>query len=156
MPCAPLTSMIAGMNSCRTPTILALVLLAACAGSAAPAPATVATFEREPVLIAYYHSTYVDAFMRKLVAERDAARARGDAAAVAECERRGEQSQEVAHRQMAGTASLDNVMEVLAPHFPEVAQAVGAGTVVERGHEPAGAVTVDVTERLVALLPPAR
>jgi hypothetical protein len=148
--------MIAGMPCCRTPTVLALALLVACAGSAAPAPATVATFERKPVLIAYYHSTWLDAFMRKLVAECSEARARGDDAAVADCERRGEQYQEVAHRQMAGTAPLDNVMEVLAPHLAEVARAVGATTVVERGQEPPGAMTVDVTERLVALLPPAR
>jgi len=144
------------MHSCRTLTILAPALLAACAGSAAPAPATVATFERKPVLIAYYHSTWLAASMRKLVAECTEARARGDDAAVADCERRGAEHQEVAHRQMAGTAPLDNVMEVLAPHFPEVARAVGATTVVERGQEPAGAMTVDVTERLVALLPPAR
>jgi hypothetical protein len=135
--------------------LLACAWLAACGSQPSAPPARVATFARTPILVAYYKSAHRAEIMRALVAERDAAKARGDAAAAEACERRGAESQEHAHRQLAGDAPLDNVLALLQPHLHEVAAAVGATTVVEAGQEPRGSNAVDVTDRLVALMPPA-
>jgi hypothetical protein len=148
---------IASSPVARVRLLLAGVFLAAgCATAPERAPQRVATFERTPVIVAFYQGAQHAASLQQLRAEHAEAKARGDLAAVEACERRGAQSQELAHRQLAGEAPLDNVLAVLAPQLAEVAAAVGATAVAERGAEPPGATTVDVTARLVSLLPPAR
>lgn len=124
--------------------------------SPAVARAPVGVFDRTAVLIAYYRSTFYEAEISALVRQRDEAAATGDAARVMELEAQGAAHQEHAHRQLAGCAPLDNISETLRDELPALAQRAGVSRIVPSDAKPAGAPTVDLTDRIVALLPPAR
>jgi len=116
----------------------------------------VGVFDRAAVLIAYYGSTFNEAEISALVRRRDEAAARGDATRVKELEAQGVAHQEHAHRQLAGRAPMDNIAETLRDELPDLAQRAGVSRIVPSDARPAAAPTVDVTERIVALLPRAR
>ena len=117
----------------------------------------VGTFDRIELLQAYYGSTIHDAVLEALIVERDAAREAGDEARVAEIEARGAASQELAHRQLAGEATLGNILPHLETTFPEIAQERNLVLIVEQPLWAGAEIeSVDVTGDLTARFEPAK
>lgn len=143
-----------GLGGCSGPNRAGRTPLYEASPTVAGAP--VGVFDRTAVLVAYYGSTFNEAEISALVRQRDEAAARGDTARVKELEAQGAAHQEHAHRQLAGRAPLDNISETLRDELPALAQQAGVCRIVPSDAKPAGAPTVDLTDRIVALLPPAR
>ena len=143
-----------GIGGCSGPTEAGRTPLYEASPAMAGAP--VGVFDRTAVLIAYYRSTFNEAEISALVRQRDEAAERGDAARVKELEAQGAAHQEHAHRQLAGRAPLDNIAETLRDELPGLAQQAGVSRIVPSDSKPTGASTIDLTDRIVALLPPAR
>lgn len=143
-----------GLVGCSGPTGAVRTPLYEVSPTMAGAP--VGVFDRTAVLIAYYGSRFNEAEIAALVRQRDEAASRGDTELVKELEAQGAAHQEHAHRQLAGRAPLDNISEALRDELPALAQQAGVSRIVPSDAKTAGAPTVDVTERIVAMLPPAR
>lgn len=115
----------------------------------------VGTFDRTDVLVAYYRSDIHARWLHELQRRRDAARAAGNAEQAREIEALGGESQEEAHRQLAGEAPLTNVIEHLQPHWPAIAADAQVALIVEKPLYTDDAVQiVDVTEQIVDRLSP--
>jgi hypothetical protein len=121
----------------------------------APAAALrVGVIDREKLLVAYYHSEVHEKLLASLQADLKRAKDKGDTDAVKQIEARGEALQDLAHRQLAGEATLANVMEPLRAFFPEVAKSAGVALIIEAPLYRDGTVEiVDVTPKLVEKLP---
>ncbi len=138
----------------------ALLLFLAGAGvssqePAAEAPPRVGVFQRAPVLMAFYRSRYwadtLDGWRRELAAARE----RGDEETVARLEERGRAAQERAHQQLAGEATLTDVLAPILDELPEIAEEAGVGVVVEHPLWRSPAVEeVDLTLAIVERYPP--
>lgn len=114
----------------------------------------VGTVSRTEFLIAYYRCAWREADTRALVEKRDACLARGDKAGAAAVEAEGAASQDLAHDRLAGRAPLAPIVDLIRERLPEVAKEAGVARIQEAGAPvPAGATTVDVTERIGALFP---
>jgi hypothetical protein len=109
-------------------TLPILAAFAALSSSAA-AQIRVGTFEKVSVVVAYYRSPAYAERLKSAHAERDAARTAGDSKKVEELEAWGGKQQELAHRQLAGEAPIDNVLEALAPALPGIAQAANVAAI---------------------------
>ena len=136
---------------------IAIVVLGVAQAFAGDAPnrVRVGVFRRTDLLVAFYKSAAWDQHLRDLIKQRDAAKAQGDEEEVKEIEQQGAESQEHAHRQLAGKAPLDNIFEHLTARLPAVAGEAGVSVIVEKPLcSTAGVELVDVTELLVDLLPP--
>lgn len=124
------------------------------AGEKPSAKVRVGTFKRTELLVAFYRSAAWDKELRNMMAERDAAKARGDMEKVKEIEAKGRKSQEHAHKQLAGQASLDNILAHLKDALPAVAKEAGVEVIVEKPlFATERAQLVDVTALLVKQLP---
>ncbi|MHC5108391.1 MAG: hypothetical protein ACYTHJ_00765 [Planctomycetota bacterium] len=115
----------------------------------------VGTFDRTPLLVAYYQSsTHLD-WLDELRLQHDDARAEDDAARAQAIEEMGRKSQDIAHRQLTGSATLGNVLEQCRDALPRIAQEAGVDVIVEQPWFMDRRVqVVDVTEDLVALFTP--
>jgi hypothetical protein len=115
----------------------------------------VGVFDTQAVVVAYYRSTLNNDFVKGLIAERDRARTAGDAARVAELEKQGGDHQELAHRQLAGQARIDNILEHLKADMPAIGKEAGVDVIV---YEPLylgpEVVKVDITGQVVARFRP--
>jgi len=123
-------------------------------------PASAATLrigviDREKLLVAYYHSQFHDAKIAALQAELKKAKEKGDSDGARKIEARGEALQVLAHRQLAGEATLANVMGPLRLYFAETAKMADVALIVEAPlfRDPR-VETVDVTSKLIEKLPP--
>lgn len=126
------------------------------AATTAASPARVGTVKRTELLIAYHKSATQTAYIRGLIAQRDAAKAAGDSKRVAELEREGEASQDLAHQRLLGKASMKPIIDEVRAKLEAVAKTAGVSSIVEEGSPlPPGAVAIDVTPHVVALFPPA-
>ena len=84
------------------------------------------------------------------LAERDKARAAGDQKRVDELSKWGQDQQELAHKQLAGEAPIDNILEMMKPMLATVAAQARVATIVpEVPGTDKTAATVDVTELLL-------
>src|ERR1039458_10652571 len=78
----------------------------------------VGTFHKPSVVVAFYRSPlWADALKAKQT-ELAAARKANDAPKVQELEGWGNARQQLAQRQLAGEAPIDNILEALAPQLP--------------------------------------
>jgi hypothetical protein len=129
----------------RTIYRIAISLSLAAAGSA---QTRVGVFDRQSIVVAYYRSPQWAGILNAKIAERDAARKAGDTKKADELSKWGQAHQNLSHRQLAGVAPIDNIMEALQPAFAEIAKSAGVEKIVA---EPpgAGVETVDVTDRIV-------
>lgn len=119
-------------------------------------PSSVGVYDRRAVLVAYYRSRHFQSKLDALRAERDAALGRGDAYGAKHAEARGEALQDLAHRQLAGEAPLDNIAQLINRDLPAIAHEAGVARIIARGGEAPDARTVDVTgllERCIASAP---
>lgn len=88
-------------------------------------------------------------------AELDAAKARGDAQAVAELEAWGKLTQRRRHLQGFAGAGVDDILARVADKLPGVAKAAGVDVIVRKGdYVSERCERVDVTEEMVRLFEP--
>ncbi|MHC4942721.1 MAG: hypothetical protein ACYTG7_06840 [Planctomycetota bacterium] len=112
----------------------------------------IGTFRRVDLLIAFYRSELHDHWLTLLRSYHEIAKGLGDEKLVEGIEGAGWGSQEVAHKQLAGEAPLDNIFLCIDEKLPEVAAATGVYMIVEEGKEPdTGEEGVDITEHLTGL-----
>jgi hypothetical protein len=110
----------------------------------------VGTFDSRAAVVAYYRSPLFAAALKQKHAEHAAAKAAGDSAKAAELERWGESSQDLAHRQLAGKAPIDNILDALRPQLPAIAAKANVSRITP--NPPKGAPTVDVTPHILDAL----
>lgn len=112
----------------KTLSILASILALA-VGPVGAQTLRVGTFQKQAVVVAFYRSPVWAETMKGKLAERDAAKKANDNAKVQELETWGAGHQELAHHQLAGEAPITNIMEALAPAFPEIARRAGVNLI---------------------------
>ena len=112
--------------------------------------AKVGTFDRPSIVVAFYRSPMWSAKLKDALAERDKAKAAGDQKRVDELNKWGQDQQDLAHKQLAGEAPVDNILEMMKPMLATVeAQAKVASIVPEVPGADKTAATVDVTDLLL-------
>jgi hypothetical protein len=110
----------------------------------------VGTFDKASVVVAFYNSPYWSAKINAVLADREKAKAAGDEQKVAELSKWGQDQQELAHRQLAGDAGIDNIVEMLRPALPAVAAKAHVGMIVfDVPWSDNSVTTVDVTDLLL-------
>jgi len=128
---------------------VALAMVAA--GAMAQAPTVrVGTFHKPSVVTAFYRSPLWAEQIKQKMAERNAARTANDTKRVQELEAWGARHQELAHQQLAGAASIANILDSLTRAMPEIAvKARVAGIAVDLLYSDPHIETVDVTEQIL-------
>ncbi len=117
----------------------------------------IGVFKRTDLLIAFYKSAAWDQHLKDLMKQRDQAREKGDKKKVKQIEQQGAKLQQIAHQQLAGQAPLSNIFEQIEKKFPEVCKESGVCAIIEKPiYSTKDVELVDITERLVKLLPPAK
>ena len=117
------------------------------------APIRVGTFDSRAIAVAYAHSPFLETSLKAMVAERDEAKAAGDLERVKELEAEGLARQKRLHQQGFSTASVNDLLALVAAEIPAIADAAGVDLVVRKFDvtwQREGVVPVDVTDRLVA------
>jgi len=128
--------------------LVAVLLVAAQCGVAQTVK--VGTFDKASIVVAYYRSPMWSAKLNAARAERDKAKAAGDQKRVDELSKWGQDQQELAHKQLAGEAPIDNILEMMKPMLAAVAaQAHVTAIVPEVPEANKTAVRVDVTDLLL-------
>lgn len=131
--------------------LAATVAATACLAAAQPIRAGV--FDKQSVVVAFYRSPQWAEVNKTKVAEMDAARKASDVAKVKDLETWGSAHQELAHRQLAGEAPIDNILAVLAPGLPEIARRAGVNLIApDLAFADPAVQTVDVTDLLLGYL----
>jgi len=88
-----------------------------------PAPAQqtrVGTFDQTSIVIAYYRSPLWSDTLKAKQAELKEAEKAGNTAKADALKAWGGESQELAHKQLAGEAPITNIMDALKPAFAEI------------------------------------
>ncbi len=110
----------------------------------------VGTFDRPSIVVAFYRSPMWSAVVQGKKTEMQQAKAANDQKKVEELNKWGGDSQEMAHRQLAGEAPIDSILEMMKPMLATVAgQAHVASIVPEVPGADKTAATVDVTDLLL-------
>ncbi|HUI38998.1 MAG TPA: hypothetical protein VLY22_00080 [Candidatus Nitrosotalea sp.] len=110
----------------------------------------VGTFDRTSVAVAYYRSPQWTEVLKEKEIERQKAKQANNQERVKELEQWGGSAQELAHKQVAGEASIANIIEALRPTFPEVAAIAHVAMIVSGLEYTDGTVeSVDVTDLLL-------
>jgi hypothetical protein len=131
--------------------LAAVGLIAALAVSEAPAqPVRVGTFHKATIVVAFYRSPLWAESLKAKMAEMAAAKAANDTKKVQELDAWGNAHQETAHQQLAGEAPIANILEALAPAWPEIAKKARVAMIVaDLPYADSSVQTVDVTELLL-------
>jgi hypothetical protein len=131
---------------------LAAVGLAALLGAAplCAQPKRIGTFDKRSIVVGYYRSQLWADILKAKRAEMAAAKKANDTKKIEELAPWGGAQQELAHRQLAGEAPITNILEALAPAFPEIARKAQVASIAA-DPPPANAEvqTVDVTDLLL-------
>jgi hypothetical protein len=135
-------------------TAVFLAALPFAARAQAPAAITTAagvtgTFDRTSIVLAYYRSPLWNAILADRRFELETVKAAKDDARARELEKYGGESQELAMKQLAGKAPIDNIVAVLRPEFKELSSRMKLTGVVESSAADPKAATVDVTSLLM-------
>jgi hypothetical protein len=128
----------------------AIGLIAALAVAQAPAQTVrVGTFHKASIVVAFYRSSLWAETLKAKMAEM-AAKAANDTKKVQELDAWGNAGQETAHQQLAGEAPITNILETLAPGWPEVAKKARVAMIVaDLPYADSSVEKVDVTEMLL-------
>ena len=131
-------------------------LIAALAVAQAPAQTVrVGTFQKASVVVAFYRSPLWAESLKVKTAEMATAKTANDTKKVQELNAWGTAHQELAHRQLAGEAPITNILEALAPAWPEVAKKARVAMIVaDLPYVDSSVEKVDVTEMLLDWLKP--
>ena len=95
-------------------------------------PVRVGTYDSRAIAVAYARSDMGREVYRKLVAERDQAKAAGDEKRVREIEAQGKAGQERLHQQGFSTGSVAELMEKIRQEIPGVAKDAGVVLIVSK------------------------
>jgi len=127
------------------------VLLAAIASPPLIAQSVkVGTFDKESIVVAFYNSPLWAAKLKEKEAEMEQAKQANDQKKIAELNQWGGDSQELAHKQLAGKAPITNILEMLQPMLPVVAAQANVVRIVPDSADAGNSVeTVDVTGLLL-------
>jgi hypothetical protein len=110
----------------------------------------VGTFDKPSIVVAFYRSPQWLVVVQEKKTEMQQAKAANDQKKVDELNKWGGDSQELAHRQLAGEAPIDNILEMMKPMLATVeAQAKVASIVPEVPGADKTAAMVDVTDLLL-------
>ena len=113
-------------------------------------PMRVGTYHAPSLVIAWVRSAEHARELEALVAARDAAAKAGDLEKVAECERKGGEMQDLAHRQLAGEAGIEDILERLRGDYPAIMKQARVERIDAEGEDLGDRFElVDVTELLV-------
>jgi len=146
---------LAAAAGCQSRKAVALEDAWCAPGASLASAGRIGTFRGEELVLAYYRSAAHHAWLEDLIARRDAARETDDLERVRELEARGALSQDRAHKQMWGDASLRNILDHLADDLPGIAARTGVDAIVEKpGAAGFKAERVDVTHQLVCCFTP--
>jgi hypothetical protein len=111
---------------------------------------SVGVLDRTPLMVGYIGSARHGADIDSLRALRDQAQAEGRAEDAAAIGALGAESQEIAHRQLAGEEPLYTILLGVEPELRELMRRHDLSRVVEKGP---GVEGVDLTAELVEMLP---
>jgi hypothetical protein len=115
--------------------------------------AKVGTFDRTSIVVAFYNSPLWSAELKAREAEMQQAKAAGDQKKAAELRKWGHAQQNLAHKQLAGDAHIDNILQTMKPMFAAVtAQAHVATIVPQSARANKNVTTVLVTDLLMGQL----
>lgn len=109
----------------------------------------VGTFDRQSIVIAYYRSPQWAATLREKQAELDAAKRANDQQKVHDLEAWGGEEQELASDQLAGTATIDSIIDALQPALVAIEKSAGVANIVPCPCSELKGPTVDVTPQLL-------
>lgn len=127
--------------------------LAVTAGLAGAQNIRAGVFDKQSVVVAFYRSPQWAAAIQAKASEVEAAKRSNDTAKEHELETWGGTHQELAHRQLAGEAPIDNILEALAPGLPEIARSAGVNLIApDLAFADPAVQTIDVTDLLLAYL----
>lgn len=118
--------------------------------SAEHADGDVGTVRRLDLMVAYYRSDRHGAFMQTITGAHARAAEQGDTDRAGRIEAFGAETQEIAHRQLAGDEPLYTVLLGVQDELRAVMSRHGLCRVVEAGP---GVEGIDITDELIALLP---
>lgn len=124
---------------------------------AEPTAIRVGTFDSRAIAVAHTNSEHFRSVMREIETDLDEARTAGDTDEVARIEALMPAMQHDLHLQAFATAPVHGLLEAIDDEIPRVAQEAGVEMIVSKWeviHLADHAVTVDVTDRLVALFEP--
>lgn len=110
----------------------------------------VGVFDKRALVVAYYRSPQFASLLKEKRQAMEAAKAAGDTAKAASLEKWGQASQDLAHRQLAGSAPVDSILEALKPQLADLAARASVQEIVADAKP--GQSKVDVTEQLLELL----
>jgi hypothetical protein len=82
----------------------------------------VGTFHKASIVVAFYRSQMWADTLKPKLAELQEAKNANDTKRVQELESWGNNHQETAHQQLAGTAPITNILEALRPAWPDIAR----------------------------------
>ena len=128
-----------------------IALIATLAVAQAPAQTVrVGTFHKASIVVAFYRSPLWAETLKAKMVEMAAAKAANDTKKVQELDAWGNADQETAHQQLAGEAPITNILEALAPGFPEIAKKARVTMIVaDLPYADRSVEKVDVTEMLL-------
>jgi hypothetical protein len=140
-----------GVSFMKLLNLAAIGLIATLAVAQAPAQTVrVGTFHKPSIVVAFYRSPLWAESLKAKMAEMAAAKAANDTKKVQELDAWGNAHQETAHQQLAGEAPITNILEALAPGWPEVAKKARVAMIVaDLPYADSSVEKVDVTEMLL-------
>ena len=109
----------------------------------------IGTFDRQTMVVAYYRSPQWADVLKAKQAELTEAKRANDQAKIQALNSWGQQSQELAHEQFSGEASITNIMDALQPAFAEIEKSANVANVVPCPCPEIKAQAVDVTPQLL-------
>lgn len=112
----------------------------------------IGTVDRPSLVVAYYRSALWSDVMKAKLSEQAEAKKANDAQKVKELESWGQESQALTHRQVAGAAPIDNIIEALRPAFVEIAQKEKVQAIVTESVYLVNVETVDLTDQVLEWL----
>ena len=129
-----------------------LVLILALLFASRPALAQstrVGTFDQTAIVVAYYRSSLWSDTIKAKQAEFVEAQKAGDTAKASALQAWGGESQELAHKQLAGEAPIANILDALKPAFEDIEKSGHVSSVVPYSANVKKADSVDVTGALL-------
>jgi len=124
-------------------------------------PLRVGTFDSRAVALAHYRkflrSPEFVASMKKLREEHGQTKAAGDQEKAKKLETEGRARQEQLHRQVFGSAPVDEIVAKIKDQLPKIAEQAGVDLIVSKWsitYRSSGAEFVDVTEPMAQLFQP--
>ena len=126
---------------------------AAFAQASVPSKLVVGVYNRTYLVQAFYRSPAWAAKMKRLAEERNAAAAASKLDEVDRLDKELADAQALAQKQLAGEASLKNILDPLKPQWAAIAQETGVDLIVQEPvYAGPGAAFVDVTPAIVKRL----